>query len=240
MSPWRRGGDVAGRGAGVPAPECDINPGGGGGEGERPERRGRVNRRGRPDARDGDVSAGRWELRPESGRLAPGPQHEDPGGHRWGGGRRVGETSAPVGNQVGGEIPWGLKGSGSLSVPSCGDPPSTRDLLLLAVRAGVCTGPPIPGSGRSGSGCCELWFFPCLDPKTWALPDTRDHGGEAGFLPASLLTLHPGPGRVGCVGRYPQGLLFPGSAPHGPALDLHRDACPHRLRGDTMATRRRA
>lgn len=76
-----------------------------------------------------------------------------------------GRLVAP-GNQA--EKLWGgLKGSGGARViPSPGGPPSTRDLLLLAVRAGVQYRTPNSWLWADWCGCRESWSSPCLDPES--------------------------------------------------------------------------
>lgn len=120
---------------------------------------------------------------------------------------------------------WGLKGFwGARLIPSSWGPPSTRDLLLLAARAGV-----LPGSPNSVDLFGMVWvlrvlFFPCPDPATWVLPGSL---GWQSPLPVVLSRCTPGAGT--CAGRgggSAQGPAMLGSALRGPARDLHGGACP--------------
>lgn len=127
---------------------------------------------------------------------------------------------------------WGLKGFwGARLIPSSWGPPSTRDLLLLAARAGV-----LPGSPNSVDLFGMVWvlrvlFFPCPDPATWVLPGSL---GWQSPLPVVLSRCTPGAGT--CAGRgggSAQGPAMLGSALRGPARDLHGGACPAPAERDT-------
>ena len=132
---------------------------------------------------------------------------------------------------------------GSPSVPQLrGTPQALETCCFLRCERGCAPGPQFLVLGAV-VGCCESWFFPCLDPKTWALPDTRDHGG--GWVPPSRsVTLHSG-GRDVCGvcvgGRCPQGPLFPVPRCTVRPVTFTAMRAPHRLRGGYgMASRRRA
>lgn len=137
-----------------------------------------------------------------------------------------GRLVAP-GNQA--EKLWGgLEGSGVARViPSSGGPPSTRDLLLLVAQArGAAWDPQFLGPGGV-VWVLRVLVLSLLDPESWILPHSRDHGG-GGVPPRGSVTLHSGGRDVcgACGGGLSTGPAIPGSALRGPAHDLQRGACP--------------
>lgn len=141
------------------------------------------------------------------------------------GAARVGETCCP--GKPGGETLGGLEGSGVARViPSSGGPPSTRDLLLLVAQArGAARDPQFLGPGGV-VWVLRVLVLSLLDPESWVLPHSRDHGG-GGVPPRRSVTLHSGGRDVcGAWGGLSTGPAIPGSALRGPAHDLHGGACP--------------
>lgn len=109
-------------------------------------------------------------------------------------------------------------------IPSSGGPPSTRDLLLLAARAGV-----LPGSPNSVD---PFGMLRVLRVLAFPLPGPGNLGshGSLGWRSPSLSFCHValrGPGRVRDEGGgFGTGAAVLGSALRGPARDLHGGACP--------------
>lgn len=197
MSPWRRGGDVAGRGAWASRPRSAILT--------------REAAAGRGEALRGEAGCGGEGVPTGAGRdgatRAPGaaarsrapcpgpPSMKTPADTGGGGGSTCGGDLLP--RETGRKnFGWGLEGLwGARLIPSSRGPPSTRDLLLLAARAGV-----LPGSPNSVDPFGMVWVlrllgFPFPDPATWVLPGSL---GWQSPLPVVLSRCTPGAGT--CAG----------------------------------------
>lgn len=227
MSPWRRGGDVAGRGAWASRPRSAIlTREAAAGRGEALRGEAGCGGEGVPTGagRDGATRAPGAAAR-SRGALPRAPQHEDPGGHRWGRGQHVWGRLVAPGNRE--EKLWagaeGVQGS-PIDPQFWGDPPSTRNLLLLAARAKV-----LPGSPNFVDPLGMVWVLRVLVfPARTRQPGlSRDLWGGR-VPPSRSVTLHSG-GRDVCGARGEGSILGPamlGSALRGPAGDLHGGACP--------------
>lgn len=227
MSPWRRGGDVAGRGAWASRPRSAIlTREAAAGRGEALRGEAGCGGEGVPTGagRDGATRAPGAAAR-SRGALPRAPQHEDPGGHRWGRGQHVWGRLVAPGNRE--EKLWagaeGVHGS-PIDPQFWGDPQALETCCFSWHELRCCLGAPIPWILLEWCGCCGCWSFPA---RTRQPGLSRDLWGGR-VPPSRSVTLHSG-GRDVCGARGKgsiQGPAMLGSALRGPAGDLHGRACP--------------
>lgn len=198
MSPWRRGGDVAGRGAWASRPRSAIlTREAAAGRGEALRGEAGCGGEGVPTGagRDGATRAPGAAAR-SRGALPRAPQHEDPGGHRWGRGQHVWGRLVAPGNRE--EKLWagaeGVQGS-PIDPQFWGTPQALETCCFSRRELRCCLRAPISWILLEWCGCCGCWSF-LLGPGNLGSPGIS---GVAESLPVVLSRCTPGAGT--CAGR---------------------------------------
>lgn len=200
MSPWRRGGDVAGRGAWASRPRSAIlTREAAAGRGEALRGEAGCGGEGVPTGagRDGATRAPGAAAR-SRGALPRAPQHEDPSGHRWGRGQHVWGRLVAPGNReeklwVGAE---GVLGS-PIDTQFLGTPKHSRPVASRGASWGAAWKPQFRGSFRNGVGAAGA-VLSLPGPGNLGSPGIT---GVAESPPCRSVTLHSG-GRDVCGARW--------------------------------------